>query len=272
MMNTPQEFEAAFHDLIAKTQRGLGDPPSDELLLSYHLGELEEDEAEQVREYLAYDRPTMDRFLTLTGEGLEAPPADFLTKEQMAAGKENIDRQLRRLERMVEVSRTRRTVERVLPLVAVIAFAVLGVLYQGKSREVERLGNKLAEPGLNQLSYKILPDGKRSRGGEVAYSIQVGASGAHVTWALFAPGDFESYRLSAYHQDVPLNAEPTWGTDGLELQQDGSLQMGLPQGLLPTGEYVFRIYGLREDGAPSLLEEYTVNLFWDSTSGTAVAE
>ncbi len=259
-MSQDRELEESFQALVEESREQLGEPPSSRELLAYHRDQLSVEDAERVRQHLAREPATRDRFLDLTAHVPGPDGPGHLTDEDVAEDWEVIQRRLRLEPQSVETeaepkapvvafpaSRWRH-VERFVAVAAVLAMVVLGV-------QTFELSQRLSAPRLDEASVRLLPDG--TRGGEPPIQVRVGEAGVHLELAVFDLAPFDSYRLAIQDLGKSEDMAPRW-TGEISRQSGDVFRISLPANFLPQGEYVFRLYGVGEEEV--LLASYRVRL------------
>lgn len=274
------ELEVAVDSLVEEGRSRLGPEPSEKELLSYHRGELSEEEADRFEERLAH-YPASARLLATFVED-EQPSTgdpDFVTEGEKEAAWET-------LRERVGIGATARvpTLPTVAPqrnastapasalswpmllwpvrIAAAGLLILLGVLWYVRGERIEELGRQVAElrePQINAEQRRIAPDARRrGEGGEPVLRLPPSAHPYLLTLALYEAPSFPDYRLEIVPAD-DSQTEPFWARSGLMRKADDTFSLYLPRGSLPPGRYELRLYGMGE-GPKELLATYTVEV------------
>jgi hypothetical protein len=83
-----------------------------------------------------------------------------------------------------------------------------------------------------------------------------GASYLFVVLGVTDPRPFPEYSLEIVNKDT---GKPVWSSRGLHKTTDLELTMALPRDLLPSGDYQFRLFGLK-DGKAEMAGEYEMRI------------
>ncbi len=96
------------------------------------------------------------------------------------------------------------------------------------------------------------------RGGAESRTLELppGADLGAVILQVSDPEPYPSYRLDVLE---PGSGRRVWEISGLTLTGAAELSLGLPRGQLPAGEYLLRLYGLR-DGRAEEVDEYQLRI------------
>lgn len=263
------EWQAAYGELIAARRRELGDPPSEEELLSYSRGELSEPEAARVRDLLVCYPELIAVLEPLPSPAAGQPEdADSLSQEELAQdwvslqarlGAQHAGRDawregdeetsaagwpvagpaLRRLRRWQ---------------LSAAAAALLAVVFAGLLVRTQR---DLREPRYDVEHRLLLPDGERGGAQQPPIPLPSEAEYFLLIPALVNAPRFPDYRLDI----VDLNGQGErmiWSASGLRRRSDDTFELWVPRSFLEPGKYRLVLHGL--DGRPVELARYTVRL------------
>lgn len=271
-MSEHHQNEKYFWELVKAKGGPLGDPPSSDDLLAYISGQLTDEDSERIREYLAHDRITMNRFLDLIAHSGAPGDPDYVSDKVLREDWATLRRRLRLEGIEIEsepkqaslfFTRKRLWTERMVAVAAVLTIAILfGLPLRDRGRQVRELVRQLDAPRLNEASFRLLPDGTRGARGETGEEppirIRLGDVGAHLSLTLYDSPEYEDYRLDIFDAGKAANEAARWSTDAIVLLPGDTFEFGLPAGFLPPGHYVFRLYGI--DDGEALLASYSVRL------------
>lgn len=270
------DWEAAHQDLLAEGRRRLGDPPTDDELLAFSRGELQEEEASRIRELLCY-YPELARALAMpfpSPEEIRPGDPDFLPNEVLEQDWAVIEARLAEeppVPALVAATPSKRLrwfdLSALLPsplwrwrlsTAAALGLAsVLGLLALQAWTDMERLTRELAEPRLNPEHRLLLPDGAR---------------GAEET-PMTLPAEAESFLLSlavADHPPYPAYRVRIVEVNGKSEKEIWNAAMPRPDGnvfeiwaprafLKSRAPHRLDLYGVRDD-QPHRLAAYTIQL------------
>ncbi|HEX8253078.1 MAG TPA: hypothetical protein VF846_08035 [Thermoanaerobaculia bacterium] len=240
-MNTKSGWQTAYDKILDEGRKRIP-PPTVEQVEALGAGRLSEDEAEKVREALAY-YPELLRVMT---EPLPDDPGSVVTDEEIASGLAALKRRIAR-ERSPQPSRRRR-VGRVLARAAVVAVVVGGgaVAYKVMNRH-------------EGTAVILSADGQLSAvrgGGQTPHQLSTGTD--YVLRPAFRPDrPHDSYRLELFDISggAPRSVE-TWSR--VERAPDGSFPIEMSTKGYAEGRYQLVLYGVDESAVP--LATYTIRL------------
>lgn len=250
-MISKEEWDAAYHALIAEGPTRVGPPPTLEEVEALSRGQLQEPEAERVRALLAH-YPDLLRVLTEPfpkhGEGV-------LTDEQLAADLAKIRERVRREHAPPNELRKKRSPPRALAIAAGIAIAIaigsIAVHQMTHSRTVAMV--------------VLYSDGERGgsidqRGVPAQAPIQLSTATDYVL--TLEPAFRSSRRYSRYRLELlDLSGVPprrVWLLEEVQRQTDGTPRVSLSTDRLEPGLYRLILYGV--NGTVERLAEYTLRL------------
>jgi hypothetical protein len=250
-MITKSDWEDAYQDLLAEGRERLGPPPTVEKVLALYAGQLDDAEAEKVRELLSY-YPEMARVMTdtfpteadgvLTGDEVAADRAKLRTFLGLDPAAPPVG-----LPKVASLAHRLPAWQLATAAIVVIAIGIGGyaawLSYRMPSEERifhadGQRGASLTRGPAEQTPIQLLTDTR--------YHLKV----------VFRPEQpYREYRMELF---ALATGRSIWTQNGLQRQPDGFYPVDLStKGILP-GRYQFVLSGVNEKAVP--LATYTVRL------------
>jgi hypothetical protein len=241
------DWQTAYSEILEEGRDRLGPPPTAEQIEALREGKLPEEEAQRVRELLAY-YPEMVRAMT---EPIPVETAGLVTDEEVAVGlaklKERIRHESAPVSDPLPLHRRRSRVRTLMRVAAVVVILAGGVLVYKATRRLDGLPVMLSADG--QLA--------ASRG-SAQTPHQLSTETDYVLRPAFRPErEYRRYRLELFDlsADPPRSIE-TWRS--VEPAPDGSFPVELSTKGFAEGRYQLVLYGVDEE--PVRLATYTIRL------------
>lgn len=251
MGETQRDSEALLMALREDAESHAGEHPDVDELLDYLSGEMNSSSEMRVQDHLVSCRRCTELLLEIETISNPSLPAEEGTCDlEMAASwrelKTRIDAQ-ERGDRRFFVPRF------VYAAAACLLVAFLGV--SGWAVHLSRVAARLGEPQLNPPIVYL--DSATRTGEGVVATLEVAAKEALVLFIL-TPTDlraFTDYEVAV----LDVDGQEVFRQRGLKKSDHGTLRLGLPTRLLPTGEYRIRIHGLN-DGQSTPLGDFPLRI------------
>lgn len=243
-MISKEDWQTAYRDALDDGRRRV-DPPAPAEVEALFDGRLEGEEAERVRQRLAY-YPEMARAMTTPfPESADAVLSESEIADDLAKIRERVGVPAPAPQEVVVPFRRPRRQFFAIAAGIVIALAIGSVIMQQWLREPRSV-----------LTITIYPDA--TRGLSPPTPAQLSTENDYVLHAVPAlAGTHREYRVELF--DVTARpAEKVWTRDDVTPRSDGTLSITLPAGDLDPGLYRLVLYGV--DGTDERLGTYTLRL------------
>jgi hypothetical protein len=242
-MITKSDWQDAYREILEDGRERI-DPPSAEKIEELLEGKLPDEEAERVRESLAY-YPELLRVMT---EPVPADPSTVVTDEEVAGGLARLRQRIERESGPSRIRRRRPPFRRILmPAAAVVIVLAGGILAYRRTHRFDGAPVLLSADG--ELAGP-------SAGGQTPH--QLSTETDYLLEPAFLPDrKFADYKLELFDLsgDAPRVVE-SW-TD-VRQERDGSFPIPLSTKGFTEGRYRLVLYGV--DDKPVRLATYTIRL------------
>ena len=242
-MITKADWQDAYREILEDGRERIGPPPTPEKIEDLFAGRLSDEEAERVREALAY-YPELLRVMT---EPVPEDPSSVVSDEEVAAGLARLRQRIRRESTVAAVPR-RRPLRRVLIPAAALAILLTGGIL------AYRLTHRV-----DGVPVLLSADGELAARGTEQTPHQLSTETDYLLEPAFLPErKHEEYNLELVDLtgDAPRVVE-SW--DDVHQQPNGSFPVPLSTKGFAEGRYQLVLYGV-DDDAPVRLATYTIRL------------
>lgn len=228
-MTEQNAWDAVYRDLIAKGRERVGDPPSPETLVAYSRGELPENEAERVRESLAY-YPDLAEALARKEQSREHS-APYLSKKQR-------DDDWRLLQQQLSVQHgpppeTSRRWQWLAAASVVVAIVCAGEWFQ--------TWRDLRRPHTDLQRIEIFDDSARGPT-PALQAVRVSPATHYVVLALMLAAQPDASQFRAEIVDLRPSPPRVIWSGALHRGRDGSFTIEVARTFLPPGPYKINLY------------------------------
>jgi hypothetical protein len=242
-MITKSDWQNAYREILEEGRERIGPPPTPEKIEELLAGSLPEEEAERVREALAY-YPELLRVMT---EPVPADPSTVVTDEEVAGGLARLRQRIKHESGPSRIRRPRPFRRILMPAAAVVILLAGGILTYRRTHRFEGTPVLLSADG--ELAGP-------SAGGQTPH--QLSTETDYLLEPAFLPDrKFADYKLELLDLsgDTPRVVE-SW-TD-VRQERDGSFPIQLSTKGFIEGRYQLVLYGV--DDKPVRLATYTIRL------------
>jgi hypothetical protein len=251
-MNTKSDWQEVNRQLREESRGSGAEPPTAETLVAYKRGELSEEQAEHVREWLV-TYPELARMVAEPFPAAAEPgDPDFLSEDELDTRWNALQARMERPSNVVAYAPAEGRVLQFWRAGAALAAAlamVFGALTwsaETRASKAETQAGKLAKqltlPRVISEEQLLLPDGRRGGNDPAAVLTTAGDSFLLVA-PLLGEKHFESYRIELISAATG-DSQPLWVSSSLQPRQEGTFEILVPREFLVAGKYRLELYGL----------------------------
>lgn len=242
MMVEHKEWETAYRETIERGRTRIGDPPTPEELVAWSRGELPENEAERMRERLAY-YPDLAAALAEDDEAVEDEPP-ILTREQLETDWELIQQRMAspvspRVAAAISATKPARWSRwtTVVPVLTTLLFAGLFV----RSRlTIDALRAEIARPKENVEQVEL--HSTVPRGPASARPIVLQPSTKYVVLGLRVAEDVRADAFRVEIRDLEVEPPAIAWKSAITRGSDGTFSMEIPRTFLTSRTYQIDLF------------------------------
>jgi hypothetical protein len=227
MMVNRGEWEAAYRDVLERGRERAGDPPTPEELVAWSRGKLPENEAERIRELLAY-YPDLAQALA-EGDAAADDEPPILTREHLATDWELLQERMSPTVRphvAAAASSTMSSDRRIWLIAALIPTFLFAGLWVQSRLTIRTLQQQLVQPRTNLERVVLLEN--MTRGGSAATPVKLQDSTGYVLLTLTV---VNAVKADAFHVPRSFLTSRTYAVDlYADKRQIGTYDLWLSRG------------------------------------------